>query len=501
MLNSVLEYLKKSYETYPDKAAVVYNGESISYREFYTEICKVAEWIKDTIKTERRPIIVLMKNSTIALEAFWGIALSGNIYVPVDADVPKQRLDSIISIVEPVCIIVCEHEKTNFENSIDIPCVHFNEISSARSFNEKIIDRRFSIVDTDPLYILFTSGSTGIPKGVVVSHKAVLDFTEEASEAMDFSEKEIFLNQAPFYFDASVPDIYCTVRNGATLHIVEKSMYAFPIKLVDYIQKNRINAIYWVPSALVMTANFKVLKKRDMSSLKKIMFCGEVMPAKQLNMWKEALPDAMYVNYYGPSEATYACTYYIIDREFKDDEAIPIGKAARNTDIILIDEAGHVIKTCGEKGEIYIRGTGLALGYYNNDEKTRESFVQNPAQSNFPEIVYKTGDLAHYDETGNIIYDGRTDYQIKHLGYRIELGEIESNAVSIGGVDRVACIYDQNKDAIICYYSGNIQGDELKGALSEKLPFYMIPQKIVKMESLPMNDNGKIDRKRLTTME
>lgn len=492
MLNSVLEYLVNSYKYYPDKVAVADNSKIVTYKEFYTDVCKIASWISINLKTQKRPIVVLMKNSSNALKTFWGITLSKNIYVPIDSSVPKQRLDTIVSIVNPVAIIICDlYEYESYKT--DIPVICYEELLTEK-YDEKVVDNRLSIIDTDPLYILFTSGSTGVPKGVVVSHRSVIDFTEESSETMNFSEKEIFLNQAPFYFDASVPDIFCTIRNGATLHIVDKSMYAFPIKIVDYIERNKINALFWVPSALVMVANFKALGKRDLSSLKKIMFCGEVMPTKQLNMWRHAVPQATYVNYYGPSEATYACSYYIIDREFRDDEILPIGHAALNTEILLINEEGKQIVESDEKGEIYIGGTGLAIGYYNNPGKTRGSFIQNPLQSSFPEILYKTGDLAHYDSNRNIIYDGRKDYQIKHLGYRIELGEIESNVISINHIKQCACVYSEQKDSIICFYTGEIEESAVKDELKERLPFYMIPQKVMKMNQLPINANGKIDR-------
>lgn len=341
MLNSVIEYLKYSYKFYPDKNVIVDNYVGTSYREFFFRVCQIAGWINKNLNVVRKPIIVLMNNSTEALETFFGIALSNNIYVPLDSNIPLHRLESIVSIIKPAGIIICKENNQNL-NIAGIPIIQFYELLSTK-IETDIIKSCNAIVDTDPLYILFTSGSTGVPKGVVVSHKSVIDFTEEASETMDFSEKEIFLNQAPFYFDASVPDIFCTIRNGATLHIIDKSLYAFPIKLVDYIEKNRINAIFWVPSALILVANLKALGKRDLSSLKKIMFCGEVMPTKQLNMWRQAVPNAIYVNYYGPSEATYACSYYVVDREFTDEEVLPIGHAALNTDILLINEKASCI--------------------------------------------------------------------------------------------------------------------------------------------------------------
>lgn len=361
------------------------------------------------------------------------------------------------------------------------------------------LEKRDKIIDTDPLYILFTSGSTGTPKGVVISHRCVLDFTEEASEAMDFCQDEIFLNQAPFYFDASVPDIFCTIRNGATLHIVDKSMFAFPIKLMDYISENKINALYWVPSALIMAANLKALGKKDISCLKKIMFCGEVMPVKQLNMWIAAVPNAKYVNYYGPCEATYACSYYVVDREFENHESLPIGKAAKNTALMLISDQKEV-KQAGEQGEIYICGSGVGLGYYNDPERTSASFVQNPLQNAYPEIVYKTGDLAHYDDEGNIVYDGRADHQIKHMGYRIELSEIETAVSSLGEISMNCCLYDEKRRKIALFIEEQLELEEINGKIQKYLPEYMLPGKLIRVESMPLNQNGKIDRIKLKEM-
>lgn len=499
MLNTVFEYLEKSYHKYKKKIAIVDHGCNITYENLYNKVLQIASWMNHLYVCSKKPVIVLMNNSAEAIAAFLGIALSGNIYVPIDADIPRERLKLINYTLNPVCVISCTSNADNYRDIFTCKVVAWSEIEETEFDLEWAFKKRDCIIDTDPLYILFTSGSTGIPKGVIINHRAVLDFTEEASEAMDFTEKEIFLNQAPFYFDASIPDIYCTIRNGATLHIVDRSMFVFPIKLVDYIAENKINAIYWVPSALVMVANFKVLEKRDISSLKKIMFCGEVMPTKQLNMWRKVLPDAIFVNYYGPCEATYASCYYVVDRQFEDDEPLPIGKPARNTSIILISAQGE-IKESGQIGEIFICGSGLGLGYYNSPEKTKENFVQNPLQSEYPEIVYKTGDLAHYDDDGNLIYDGRIDYQIKHMGYRIELGEIENCVNAISGVKQAACIYYKEKNAIFCYYCGNISKEDIMKKIKLKLPFYMFPKEIIQLSTLPMNTNGKIDRKVLENM-
>ncbi len=501
MQNTVIHYLINSYTKYKNKAAIVCNGQTTTYEELYKKTLKAAEWINERTGggykgTTKKPIIVMMKNSDNAIAAFLGVALSGNIYVPLDIDIPSERLNTIINILNPEFIINCEEDR--ILNDIICPVISWSAIQKSED-NNRGMEKIDSIIDTDPLYILFTSGSTGTPKGVVISHRCVIDFTEEASEAMDFSQDEIFLNQAPFYFDASVPDIFCTLRNGATLHIVDKSMFAFPIKLMEYICENKINALYWVPSALIMVANLKALGKKDISCLRKIMFCGEVMPVKQLNMWMDAVPDAKFVNYYGPCEATYACSYYVVDHKYENHESLPIGKAARNTTIMLVADQKEV-KQAGQQGEIYISGSSVGLGYYNDPERTSMSFVQNPIQHAYPEIVYKTGDLAHYDEKGNIFYDGRSDHQIKHMGYRIELSEIETAVSSLGEISMNCCLYDEKRHRIVLFTEAQMELEDINAKIQKYLPEYMLPGKLIRVDIMPLNQNGKIDRIKLKEM-
>lgn len=260
--------------------------------------------------------------------------------------------------------------------------------------------------------------------------------------------------------------------------------------------EHEINAIFWVPSALVLAANLKALEEVALPSLKKVMFCGEVMPVKQYRIWKERLPEAMFVNYYGPSEGTYASTYYIIDREFSNYEKLPIGRPAKNTAVLVLKEDNEA--AAGEVGELCLRGSGLALGYYNNQEKTQESFVQNPLNSAFPEIIYRTGDLVSYNSYRELEYVGRKDFQIKHQGFRIELGEIEAAALSAEAVEVCACVYDGEKEQIVLFYTGKqLEERGVIKALSSKLPRYMVPGRIIYSEQMPYNANGKIDRKAL----
>ena len=497
MLKSVLDYLERSEERFPEKTAVMDEKGSDTYKSLADKARRVGTYLLGKGLKPNDVVVVLMGKERAALSAFWGVTYAGGVYSPMDSQAPVSRLGLIMEVLQPAFVL---SDAENREKALEL--IRAEKVLLLEAAWEQVPDREALEavqklrIDTDPLYIICTSGSTGIPKGVVISHRAVIDFAEESSEVMEFTQNESFANQAPFYFDASVPDLYCTIRNGAQLHIIPEKWFSFPIRVLEYIREHAVNAIFWVPSALIVTANLRALREVDVTCLKKIMFCGEVMPVKQYNVWKKYVPDAKYVNYYGPSETTYASTYYIIDREFDNDESLPIGRAAMNTGVLILDEKDRPC-SLGEAGELCIRGAGVALGYYNNPEKTAEVFVQNPLSPFYRDIMYRTGDLVRENARGEIEYVGRRDFQIKHRGYRIELGEIEAAAAGINGLSRACCLYSDKRRMIVLVYEGPADEEHVREEMRNRLPEYMIPEKIVKLEAVPMNANGKIDRKLL----
>jgi non-ribosomal peptide synthetase component F len=307
----------------------------------------------------------------------------------------------------------------------------------------------------------------------------------------------VLANQAPFDFDVSVKDIYSGLYTGARVALIPRDYFSNPSVLMDYLADNRVTVLIWAVSAMCFVSIMNGLEYKTPERIRTVMFSGEIMPVKQLNKWKKYLPDAVYVNLYGPTEITCNCTYHILDREYEKDEIIPIGIPFRNEKVFLLDDEDREIRRPGVEGEICVSGSCLALGYYREPEKTAEVFVQNPLNNRFEEKIYRTGDLGKYDDTGVLFYTSRKDFQIKHMGQRIELSDIDVSAMSVDGVSRACSLYDSKHQKIILFYTGEINKENLSICMREKLPPFMLPSKTIKLDDFPLNKNGKIDRKAL----
>lgn len=498
---NVLSYLKSSVDKYPNDIALVDKNNSVTYSEYDRASGMIAECLiqKGLFK---KPVAVLTEKSVSAVISYLGVARSGNYYTVIDSKMPYERASRIVGTFNPSMIICDEKNASKAEElsrSYSIPTVVYDDISKGNLDNtirENLLKRESSIIDTDILYVLFTSGSTGIPKGVIISHRSVIDYIEWAAETFGFNHESIWGNQAPFYFDNSVLDIYSALRGGGCMHIIPQTCFSFPIRLLEYVRDNCINTVFWVPTVLSRVADMDILDKCDVSCLSIILFAGEVMPSKQLNIWRRNLPNAVFANLYGPTEITVDCTYYICDREIADDEPVPIGIPCRNSDILILN-ANNELAGVGERGELCVRGSSLALGYYNDQERTAVAFVQNPLHNLYDEKIYRTGDIVHLNKRGEIIYDGRADSQVKHTGHRIELGEIETAVSALDGIGMNACLHKKDVDQLFLFYTGSIDEGSIRKKLAQTLPEYMLPNVTIKLDSMPLNMNGKIDRKTL----
>lgn len=498
---NILEYLLDSADRYPQNIAAIDENNSITYEELKAAVFHIGNAINDLVHSEmQESVIIFIDKSIECLKGMLGVMYSGHYYVIMDTKTPEDRFHEIVATLENKILIttseLCDCVK-KLKYGGGVYYIEELEALNCEAIHKMNWKNR---IDMDLAYVLFTSGSTGVPKGVAITHRSVIDYVEAYVEAVEISEQDILGNQSPFYFDVSLKDIYMAQKVGAALCIIPSKYFMTPKKLLNFLEEQGVTAIAWVPTAYRIIAKFNGLQKVHPSKLKKFIFSGEAMPAYVYNYWKREYPDAVFIQQYGPTEITGACVSYRVNREFNDEETIPIGRAFRNTGLFLINEDGGYIhpKQTGVVGEIHVRGTCLSVGYFNNSEKTSEVFVQNPLNNKYPEKVYKTGDLAYWNEQQELIFVSRKDYQIKHSGHRIELGEVENAILAIDGINGCCCVHNRKEDEIVCFFvSSEISKKEIMIAAHKKLPKYMMPTIYYDMEELPVLPNGKLDRKQL----
>ncbi|MCI8402770.1 MAG: amino acid adenylation domain-containing protein [Lachnospiraceae bacterium] len=495
MQNHILDYLDETALRVPDKLA--FGGVRDEDGLTFSQVNRHSRAIGTHILAKglfKEPVVVFMNRHPSTVAAFLGVLQGGCYYVPIDEEMPRVRIDLIFKNLNPRAVI-CDESTVDTARTFDFhgELWLYGDLIRTQADDTALAGARAGMIDTDPVYVYFTSGSTGIPKGVAGSHRALINYIEQLSEVLGFQEDTVFANQTPLYFDASLKDIFPTLKVGATAYIVPKTMFKFPMQVLDFLISHEVNTLCWVVSALTMLSAFGALTEKTPTALRTVAFVGEVFPIKQFNIWKRTLPQVRFTNLYGPTEGTGVCCYYHVEREFAMDEAIPIGRPFKNTDILLLTDQ-NTPAAPGEQGEICIRGTSLSLGYINDPERTAASFVQNPLNHAYPERIYRTGDIGRLNEDGDLIFVSRKDYQIKHMGHRIELGEIEANVNMLDAIRSSGCIYDSEKGKIVLFYVGDISEKDLMQDLKQKLQRYMLPNTIRQLEAMPLTATGKINR-------
>ncbi len=496
-MNTVLDFLERSARRSGDRPAYEDERQVLTFAQTKELSERAATALCGAIGSDKKPVVVYLAKSTACIVSFFAAVKSGNFYCPLDTEMPLERVKIIMEQLKPAAVITdLSNRNSAREFCGEAVLLLYEELTQSDIRAEELSLIRSRITELDPLYVLFTSGSTGVPKGVLLNHRVVVNYMFWLDRTFSFSEEDVFGNQAPFYFDISIHDIYGAAFFGAKMVIIPRMLFGFPARLIDYLNEKKVTTFLWVPSAMGIIARLKAFRAAKPAFLRHAMFAGEVFPRRQLDYWVQNLPDVQYANLYGPTE-TYVCTAYIMTGEEKEGEPLPIGKPVSNTQALILDEEGKPVPY-GETGELCIRGSCLAMGYYNNPEKTNASFVQNPLHSLYPDRIYHTGDLVRLDGNGDLIYVSRKDFQIKHMGYRIELGEIENAANLIEGIENCACTYRTDRQRIVLFYDGKeIPQDEILKSLEKRLPEYMLPGQIIYREALPQNANGKIDRKAL----
>jgi amino acid adenylation domain-containing protein len=500
---NVLEYFEQgALAKHPGKVAVVDHDHRYTFAELERFAKNCAALILRRTAAFNQPIAVFLPKSALTIIADLGILYSGNCHANLDLKSPPERLKAILQNLGASIIITSAGHAATLRG-LGVPdgqllLVETAMTTEAAHANAALMARLDHVIDTDPLCIIHTSGSTGIPKGVVLNHRSTIDFMDWVFQRLGLDGSEVIGSLSPFYFDIYTLELYLCLAKGATLVIIPEQCAAFPARLLDFMVAQAISFIFWVPTIMVNIANQDLLAKWKLESLRKVFFAGEVFPTRHLNYWRRHLPDAQFVNLYGPIEISVDCTCFVVDREMADDEKLPIGFPCRNTDILILNERNQPVQA-DEPGELCVRGSSLAMGYWNNPERTAQAFVQNPLNPHYPELIYRTGDLVYRNPRGEIMFIGRKDFQIKHLGYRIELGEIEHAVLQVEGVRNACVVYQQERKEIILFFESDqeLSPAVIRERLGAFVPKYMLPTVFHRMDQLPRNPNGKIDRQNL----
>ena len=496
---NLLEFLEETVGKYADKTAVIDGENTISFSDLDRMSDVLAKKLHESLQSVNAPVAVLLPKSIEAVVSDIAIAKSGNAFMNLDVKTPANRLANIISLIRPAAIISTGANASIIKEAAkDVTVISLDEFDwNAEADHDEVKGYRQALIDTDPFCIINTSGSTGTPKGVALSHLNFLDFLYRSQEEFAFTDNETIGSLSPLVFDIYVFELILLMANAATMVLLPAHFAAFPAKLLQIMQERKVSFIFWVPTIMVNIANMRLLEKFDLSSLKLVWFAGEVFPTLQFNIWRRSLPHTKFANLYGPIETALDSIFYVVEREIPDNEPIPIGYAYKNTDILLLDEDDRRVTSPGREGEICVRGSSVALGYYNNPEKTAAAFVQNPLNPHYPERIYRTGDVAAINDRGEIVFRGRKDSLVKHQGYRIELGEVEHVIVNTLNLVKNGCVvYDHANKEIVLFYEHpeELERGAFRKAVAAQLPNYMIPMVLLREEQLQRNTNGKIDR-------
>lgn len=496
MKTDILDRLELTVERQKEKTVFSDETGGITFSELLDKARRLGSALAKKVSSGSA-VAVMSGRNVLTPVTFLGIVYAGCYYAPMDASQPEDRLKNILSVLEPKVLIAdsgnAERARSiGFEGEILVS----SEMFESPVDDALLAQRREGMCIDDPLYVIFTSGSTGMPKGVITSKLSLCCYIDAYTDVMGIDESDVLGNQSPLDYIAAIRDIYIPLFTGASMYIIPKQCFVMPAELFKTLNDRKVTCVGWSVSVFTIAVKVGAFDSGKPEYLKKICFSGSVMPCSVLKVWQENLPDAKFVNQYGPTECTASCTYYEVDHTVSDDEVLPIGRPYKNYRVFLLSEDEREVPI-GEMGEICVSGPIVALGYYNAPELTAKTFIQDPLNKSYRRMVYKTGDYGTYREDGVLLFNGRKDRQIKHLGHRVELSEIETAALRLDTISECCALYQKEKELIYLFYTGSATAKEAAGFLRGVLPGFMVPRKLIALSEMPRLANGKTDMQAL----
>lgn len=496
MAKTAVDYLLHTGAAFPDKACYVDGDRPISFGMALARAKAVGSCLVKR-GVFRKPVAVLMERSGDCMLAQQGVMQAGGYYVPLDPQMPPERVRLILDKVKPAALLADKKNWEKAERYGDVPALAYGDACQTPVDEGALCTVQEKLSGEDLAYVLFTSGSTGMPKGVAGTHRALMNYVDSACDMLGVTERTVFGNAAPCYFVLAFLDMYGALKTGATTYLIPKKCFLFPKLMLPYLNDNRIDTVFFAPTALMNISSSGILEREQPRYLKTVLFAGEVMRTGELNVWRKALPDTRFYNYYGSTETTGVVLSYLVDRDFAEDEALPAGRPCANNLAFLLDENDCPVAD-GETGELCVVGPSLASGYVGERAKTAAVFTESPLHPGTRERMFRTGDRMRKNAFGEYVFSGRKDAMVKHLGYRVELGEMETAIGGLPGVEQVCCLHREAGDLLLCAYVGSIEEKQLLVGAKERLPQYMLPNRIYRLDDMAKTPNGKIDRMALT---
>ena len=543
-------YFDRSWALYPGKTAVTCGDREATYTEVGNASIRLADQLLEAGVARGECIPLFIPKSIDAIFAMLAVLRVGSAYVPLDVDSPASRIISILRTTGSRVVlanqegltllnhpdyqavlaeyVIVKVDETGLPDTHDAAKGSDIEESIAESVPTRFVDHGEEKSDFDVLkysrasamgaallsgvgsvsvdlaYVLFTSGSTGAPKGVMISHQAIIDYIDWCVAQFRISSTDQIANHAPLYFDNSTFDIYTAFASGATLHLIPPGLNSVLPRLVSWLRQRKISVFFCVPSVLTLLLKSRRLQSGSLPDVRELVFAGEVVQPDVLTTWMEIFPHMRFTNMYGPTEITVDCTFHVVDQPPRNNP-VPIGRARPNMEVFVAEEGGRLTQAPGATGELWVRGLSVGYGYLGDPDRTSQAFVQNP-RSRFPDRLYRTGDLVTIREDGALLFLGRLDQQIKYLGHRIELGEIESQLQALPVVEEAVVVFHNAAEAAhqaigaLVSTSSNADSNVVMALLKDRVPGYMLPKVIVcTNDAFPRTPNGKYDRKAIAS--